>query len=97
MRYNVDLAIIMELMPLGSLYDILHNRLIPELPFSLQLRISLQASKVEKIFFNNLTLCPSVIGFHLVISMLRSFITIITAKIKTKDKNCVQYRTLCIV
>ncbi|BBI30152.1 Ser/Thr protein kinase [Acanthamoeba castellanii medusavirus] len=39
------LAIVMEYMPLGSLFDLLHNELVPELPLSLMAKMALQAAR----------------------------------------------------
>lgn len=39
------MCIVMEYMSLGSLYEILDNELIPEIPFALKLKIAYQASK----------------------------------------------------
>jgi serine/threonine protein kinase/ABC-type phosphate transport system substrate-binding protein len=47
------LAIIMELMALGSLYDLLHNKLVPVLPYTLQVKISLQAAKGVEFLHNS--------------------------------------------
>ncbi|ELR22246.1 protein kinase domain containing protein [Acanthamoeba castellanii str. Neff] len=39
------MCIVMEFMSLGSLYDLLHNELIPEIPFALKVKVAYQASK----------------------------------------------------
>jgi serine/threonine protein kinase len=39
------MCLVMELMALGSLYDVLHNELIPELPFQLKVKLAYQAAK----------------------------------------------------
>ncbi|AGO82793.1 Serine/threonine protein kinase [Pandoravirus dulcis] len=40
-----NMCIVMEYMALGSLYELLHNELIPELPFVLKAKMAYQASK----------------------------------------------------
>ncbi|AVK75014.1 serine-threonine kinase [Pandoravirus quercus] len=40
-----NMCIVMEYMALGSLYELLHNELIPELPFMLKAKMAYQASK----------------------------------------------------
>lgn len=35
----------MEFMQLGSLYDVLHNELIPDIPFALKTKLAYQAAK----------------------------------------------------
>ncbi|WBR14733.1 Ser/thr kinase [Pandoravirus kuranda] len=40
-----NMCIVMEYMALGSLYELLHNELIPELPFVLKAKMTYQASK----------------------------------------------------
>nr|WIL05220.1 serine/threonine kinase [Pithovirus mammoth] len=39
------MCIVMEYMTLGSLFDLLHNELIPEIPFALKVKMAYQASK----------------------------------------------------
>lgn len=39
------LAIVMEYMQLGSLFDLLHNELVPEVPFELKIKMAYQAAK----------------------------------------------------
>jgi serine/threonine protein kinase len=39
------MCIVMEFMSLGSLYDLIHNELIPDIPLALKVRLGLQAAK----------------------------------------------------
>lgn len=39
------MCIVMEYMPLGSLYDVIHNELIPDIPTQLKIQITQQAAK----------------------------------------------------
>ncbi|ALD61916.1 Ser/Thr kinase [Mollivirus sibericum] len=39
------MCLVMEYMCLGSLYDLLHNELVPEIPFMLKIKMAYQASK----------------------------------------------------
>eukprot|EP01087_Luapelamoeba_hula_P013242 TRINITY_DN3788_c0_g2_i1.p1 TRINITY_DN3788_c0_g2~~TRINITY_DN3788_c0_g2_i1.p1 ORF type:complete len:1605 (+),score=191.21 TRINITY_DN3788_c0_g2_i1:33-4847(+) len=40
-----NLCIIMEYMELGSLYDVLHNELVPRLPMTLKIKLAMQAAQ----------------------------------------------------
>jgi len=40
-----NMCIVMEFMTLGSLYELLHNELIPDIPFKLKLKLAYQATK----------------------------------------------------
>ncbi|AVL94173.1 putative serine/threonine protein kinase receptor [Megavirus vitis] len=40
-----NMCIVMELMSLGSMYELIHNELIPEIPFALKVKMAYQASK----------------------------------------------------
>jgi serine/threonine protein kinase len=40
-----SMCIVMEYMVLGSLFDLLHNELIPELPFNLRAKMAYQTAK----------------------------------------------------
>jgi len=39
------MCLVMEYMALGSLYDVLHNELIPDIPYALKAKLAYQASK----------------------------------------------------
>jgi len=40
-----NMCLVMEFMTLSSLFDVLHNELIPDIPFALKLKLAYQASK----------------------------------------------------
>lgn len=43
--HSEKMCLVMEFMALGSLFDVLHNELIPDIPFALKVKLAYQAAK----------------------------------------------------